>query len=198
MPPCRKSAPLWRPRGGSLALIIRLQHSSSARWPQKPARAAHLRASGTLAIAAASDLPPVLLPTASSLVRFVQPSSKSAQQRLAPLLRLVRADLLDLRFAHFMTYSAVATFGMIGWLLLIVRSTIRGCRAGHAPLALLSFFILFSITVEVWAIAPSQLELKFSRGLTLLLLWPAALFPYLAFVLRFSRRKTGGVPGFQS
>jgi hypothetical protein len=91
-----------------------------------------------------------------------------------------------------MDYVALTATGTIGWLLLIVRSTIRGCTAGHAPLALLSFLILSILAVELWAIAPSQVEHELSRSLTSWLLWPVAIFPYLALFYRLFRTQRRG------
>jgi hypothetical protein len=86
-----------------------------------------------------------------------------------------------------MNYAALIAIGAIGWLLLIVRSTIRGCIAGHAPLALLSCLILSILVIDVWAIAPFQMEGRFARSVTLWLLWPAAVFPYVALLYRLFR-----------
>lgn len=79
-----------------------------------------------------------------------------------------------------MSYEVLTATGTIGWLLLMVRSTIRDCKAGHAPTALVGFLVLSIVAVDGWAVAPLAMEREWSRTLTLCLLWPAAIFPYLS------------------
>lgn len=91
-------------------------------------------------------------------------------------------------YAHSMNYSALVTIGTIGSLLFIGHSTIRGCRAGHAPMALLGGLVVSILAVDLWAVAPLQLKQKSSHDLVLWLLWLAAIFPYLALIYRLFPR----------
>ncbi|MCP5560491.1 MAG: hypothetical protein H7A55_22350 [Verrucomicrobiaceae bacterium] len=78
--------------------------------------------------------------------------------------------------------------GVLGCFALAVASAIRGCQAGHAPLAILEFAILSILIVEFWAVAPSELEGHLSHTAAVSVLWVVGLVPYLVILHRLSRR----------
>ena len=88
-----------------------------------------------------------------------------------------------------MDYGTLTAVGTIGFLVLIASSAVRECRNGHAVPALVGFLILSILSVDLWAVAPLQIEQKFSRGVTLWLLWPVAILPCVIILYRSIRRR---------
>ena len=83
-----------------------------------------------------------------------------------------------------MNLAWMTATGTIGFLILVVANSFRGCRAGHAPLALLSGLILGILSVEVWAIVPEQFGLDRS-SYRYVLGWAVAIAPFAILTRRF-------------
>lgn len=76
-----------------------------------------------------------------------------------------------------MNLTWMTATGTTGFLILVAANTFRGCSAGHAPSALLSGFILGILSVEVWAIAPTQFGLN-QNYFRYVLGWVIAIAPF--------------------
>lgn len=84
-------------------------------------------------------------------------------------------------------FPITAAIGIVGWLMLIIRDTVKGCAGGQWLSALLSMVILTILNIEIWAIGPSQLQrIYLGSHWPIVAIYSAALLPYAYLLIRFA------------
>ena len=87
-------------------------------------------------------------------------------------------------------HTVLITTGAIGSLLLIIDSTIQMIKAGHIPSALPYCLLLSILCIDLWAVAPSQLEHRFPLNHASRLLWSLAITTYCWLLYRVVHRRS--------